>query len=217
MGRRRLGSLALSLGLLALGAAPATAQAPASLEGETLQSNGGSASFSCSAGGGPGGTGTASFSVSGEAAGPYPGTFTAQGTITGSADGSTIDVAETFTISSPAGEVSGSKQATGIPASSLGCSGGDIFFANAQQVPYKATIKTAGGSYSDSGSSELEFRVVQGFPIFRQHFTASNGVVPAAPTSKEQCKNGGWRNYPQFKNQGQCVSYVQSQGKKPKA
>lgn len=28
------------------------------------------------------------------------------------------------------------------------------------------------------------------------------------PTSKEQCKNGGWRNYsnPGFKNQGECVS-----------
>ncbi len=36
-----------------------------------------------------------------------------------------------------------------------------------------------------------------------------------APTSKEQCKRGGWRNYPQFKNQGQCVSFVQTHAKKP--
>jgi uncharacterized membrane protein len=30
------------------------------------------------------------------------------------------------------------------------------------------------------------------------------------PTSKAQCKHGGWRNFtnPKFKNQGQCVSYV---------
>jgi hypothetical protein len=30
------------------------------------------------------------------------------------------------------------------------------------------------------------------------------------PTSKSQCKNGGWRSFnnPKFKNQGQCVSYV---------
>jgi hypothetical protein len=28
------------------------------------------------------------------------------------------------------------------------------------------------------------------------------------PTSKGQCKNGGWRNFPQFKNQGDCVSFV---------
>ncbi len=29
-----------------------------------------------------------------------------------------------------------------------------------------------------------------------------------APTSKDQCKNGGWRNYPQFTNQGQCIALV---------
>ena len=29
------------------------------------------------------------------------------------------------------------------------------------------------------------------------------------PTSKDQCKNGGWRNYPQFKNQGECIESVQ--------
>jgi hypothetical protein len=31
----------------------------------------------------------------------------------------------------------------------------------------------------------------------------------ALPTSKDQCKNGGWRNYPQFANQGQCITFVQ--------
>ena len=32
------------------------------------------------------------------------------------------------------------------------------------------------------------------------------------PTNKEQCKNGGWRDFtdPAFKNQGQCVSFVVS-------
>ena len=41
-----------------------------------------------------------------------------------------------------------------------------------------------------------------------------NGVtqVPLVgpPTSKDQCKHGGWQtfNNPSFKNQGQCVSYV---------
>ena len=36
--------------------------------------------------------------------------------------------------------------------------------------------------------------------------------VTCEPTSKEQCKNGGWRNFPQFKNQGQCIAFV-SDGK----
>ena len=30
------------------------------------------------------------------------------------------------------------------------------------------------------------------------------------PTAKDQCKNGGWRAFPQFRNQGQCVSFVES-------
>jgi hypothetical protein len=42
-----------------------------------------------------------------------------------------------------------------------------------------------------------------------------NGEVvgdSAKPTSKDQCKNGGWMNFqdPSFRNQGQCVSYVVS-------
>jgi len=31
--------------------------------------------------------------------------------------------------------------------------------------------------------------------------------------SKEMCKEGGWENYGIFKNQGDCVSYVATQGK----
>jgi hypothetical protein len=28
------------------------------------------------------------------------------------------------------------------------------------------------------------------------------------PTSKDQCKRGVWRTFPQFKNQGQCVAFL---------
>ena len=40
------------------------------------------------------------------------------------------------------------------------------------------------------------------------------------PTSKDQCKNGGWPNYvdsngTRFKNQGDCVSFVATGGKNP--
>jgi hypothetical protein len=34
--------------------------------------------------------------------------------------------------------------------------------------------------------------------------------APVLPTSKDQCKNGGWLNFPQFKNQGDCVSFVEN-------
>jgi hypothetical protein len=36
------------------------------------------------------------------------------------------------------------------------------------------------------------------------------------PTDPAQCKNGGWRTFGGvFKNQGDCVSFVASQGKNP--
>jgi hypothetical protein len=37
------------------------------------------------------------------------------------------------------------------------------------------------------------------------------------PTSKQQCKKGGWRKFrnPSFKNQGQCVKFVNHHGSKP--
>jgi hypothetical protein len=38
--------------------------------------------------------------------------------------------------------------------------------------------------------------------------TQSLFVDCSAPASKEECKKGGWHNFPQFKNQGQCVAFV---------
>ncbi len=35
------------------------------------------------------------------------------------------------------------------------------------------------------------------------------GPLPRFPSAKGQCKHGGWRNFPQFKNQGQCVASVE--------
>jgi hypothetical protein len=37
--------------------------------------------------------------------------------------------------------------------------------------------------------------------------------APALPNSKDQCKNGGWKRYGVFKNQGDCVSFVTTKGK----
>jgi hypothetical protein len=41
--------------------------------------------------------------------------------------------------------------------------------------------------------------------------------APPLPVSKDQCQNDGWRNFPGFKNQGACVSFVATGGKKPPA
>jgi 6-phosphogluconolactonase len=51
----------------------------------------------------------------------------------------------------------------------------------------------------------------------RSPATVATGTTPLnvavtprtrAPTSKGQCKNDGWRNFPQFKNEGQCIAFV---------
>jgi hypothetical protein len=41
--------------------------------------------------------------------------------------------------------------------------------------------------------------------------------APALPTSKDQCKNGGWQSFGVFKNQGDCISFVETGGKNPPA
>jgi hypothetical protein len=40
---------------------------------------------------------------------------------------------------------------------------------------------------------------------------------PPLPTSKDQCKSGGWKTFGVFKNQGDCVSFVATKGKNPPA
>jgi hypothetical protein len=41
--------------------------------------------------------------------------------------------------------------------------------------------------------------------------------APRLPTKMDQCKNGGWKTYGVFKNQGDCVSFVATKGKNPPA
>ena len=33
-------------------------------------------------------------------------------------------------------------------------------------------------------------------------------TIQLDPTTKDQCMNGGWRDFPEFKNQGQCIALV---------
>ena len=39
--------------------------------------------------------------------------------------------------------------------------------------------------------------------------------IVTLPRSTDQCKNGGWKTFGVFKNQGDCVSFVASKGKNP--
>src|SRR5205814_10339282 len=42
-------------------------------------------------------------------------------------------------------------------------------------------------------------------------FAFKTYVTTLVPTTKSQCKTGGWRNFSLFKNQGQCISCVAHQ------
>jgi DNA-binding beta-propeller fold protein YncE len=42
------------------------------------------------------------------------------------------------------------------------------------------------------------------------------GPLPRLPTGPGQCKRGGWRNFPQFNNEGRCVAFL-AHGKLPHA
>lgn len=77
--------------------------------------------------------------------------------------------------------------------------------ASAEQSPriVKTVLfrESGGANTADAG---------KGFLIDNLSLASSTLVGP--PTDKNQCKNGGWAafNNPAFKNQGDCVSYVQS-------
>ena len=213
------------LAIMAVGATPAAASpapppaAPPGLTGEVLtmtQPNQDGTTVDCVDGTR---AGSASFAGSGFATGPYPGTFTVNGMVNTTMDASgtvsgTFD--ETFTITSPAGTVTGTKSGA-LPADTSICIGSN-FAADNAMLRYQATIATAEGNFVDSGASQalLEINTFGGRHevIFGETFS-SQGVVPIVPTSKEQCKDGGWMNFPQFKNQGDCVSFVATGGKNP--
>jgi hypothetical protein len=57
-------------------------------------------------------------------------------------------------------------------------------------------------------------------PLLGGDLIAGDVVVvdaPPLPSTKKQCKHGGWRGYGVFKNQGDCVSFVATGGKNPAA
>jgi len=76
--------------------------------------------------------------------------------------------------------------------------------AGGNQVPFPTGTITAVDVLIDvQGSADLSnitFNGVVQVPV----------VAPTTPTKKSDCKHGGWKSFtnPTFKNQGQCVAYV---------
>lgn len=157
----------------------------------------------------PAGTSTIAWSVSGDAFGPYPGTFVETGTATvgpqtapafvnGMQLGYLFNVEAFFAIDSPIGQVIGSKRLTGT--SDLGgCrdlvnfvlpdgtyASGTFRRVNAQTMSYEAIILTADSAYLDTGATGVLLEHFAGTgmqPVdaVQEAFTSSQqAVVPAA-------------------------------------
>jgi hypothetical protein len=162
-----------------------------------------------------------SYSATGTATGPYPGTFTESGSET------STQHSASFMIDSAVGRVTGTESGSaGVScAVTTHCSGAaaceqfgaafnTLFNAAgfAETDTYQATITTANGTFSDSGLFGTYFyhgdnlSPLDGFDESFQ--SALLDPVRLEPISKDQCKNGGWRNFPQFENQGQCIAFV---------
>jgi hypothetical protein len=71
-------------------------------------------------------------------------------------------------------------------------------------------------SCTDQGTSDIAFVTEPSVPpmLFGEGLSSAR-TQPAliSPTSKDQCKHGGWTDYPEFTNQGDCVSFVATGGK----
>jgi hypothetical protein len=198
------------------GAGDALAAAPAGLAGEHFVGSG-TLTRACS----DAFTGTGEFSLTGTATGPYPGTFTETGSAA-MAGGNVTALHVSFTIDSPSTSttISGTKDLV-LGAGSCELLAGfpqqvTVYQTDAQ-VTYAAILHGAQGAFSDSGNGFFSLEAdAPGATIptifFDETFDASNGVLPA---DKDACKNGGYRDFAQFKNQGDCVSFVTTGGKNP--
>jgi hypothetical protein len=201
--------LAVAVALVA--PAAAVAAPPATLTGEEFL-HGGVPSPACET------PGTVSYTASGTATGPYSGTFTETGTAAGTVfPNSLTSLSASFTIYSLGGAVL--VKGTTIASSGTWCQDPGIGVAVTSSPAYQATIFTANGNYSDRGTSHLllDTNSAGNATGFDEDFTSSlTQPVLISPTSKDQCKNGGWQSIGTlFKNQGDCLSFVASDGKNP--
>jgi hypothetical protein len=110
-------------------------------------------------------------------------------------------------------------------------------FGFGELYPTAGLIRVVDGGGPASGKDSVEFVSVEGpidgptipgpttcsaypgaFPLRHGPITNSQRDLQVTdvqpfPTTKDECKNGGWRNYGTFKNQGDCVSFVATGGK----
>lgn len=182
-----LGLLFCAIALAALSAHARATTLPATLSGEFFSDlDVELINATCN----PTGTSTITYYTSGEAVGPYAGTYTESGTATigpavgqgfvnGFELGTITSIQAFFTIDSPAGQVTGTKHLTVAGTGQSACydvenrplPSGQVFSGVFRRlcscgatflVDYDATIKTAEGTFGDSGGSDLSLEQFEG-------------------------------------------------------
>lgn len=137
----------------------------------------------------------------------------------------------TFTVTSGATTVTGEKHLVPELATTTAyCAEGPSLAGRTQQVSasgalrYQAVINGPEGRYRATGTSGVSYgiqhppiqepgsRIAFGY-FFENFSSAGNPLEPLLPSSKEECKSGGYEKYGIFKNQGDCVAFVQTQGR----
>ena len=79
--------------------------------------------------------------------------------------------------------------------------------------PYDPTITTPAGTFTDSGFFDAEFyRGDDSNPLNRFDQSFESSLPPVAPTTKNQCKNGGWRDFG-FESKRECIRFVKRQAR----
>jgi hypothetical protein len=172
------------LAVSAIDVGPASAQtAPPTLNGEQLQVFG---VVGCPAGSV---SGPFSFTVSGAATGPYSGPFSE--TVNAAVDSSTgtlTSYTATFTITSGAGDVTGTETLTPAGSSqSFACLQDSSNWLVLGLPDYQATIHTSGGDYSDQGTTFFQWGAgqpfsppVAGFDLFTSSQTQTTLIDPTS-------------------------------------
>jgi hypothetical protein len=211
MSYRRRGLVLAALVSALLGAGSAHAAAPPSLAGEVLSAGPnsdfgdgvfGATTHQCN----EDESGSFTFIASGQASGPYPGTFVESGSVTVDAAASLVVFHSDFTITSASTTIRGTKDLVANAPENYGGCYADSFsydtLFNARST-YTATINGDTATYRDTGSSTTYgeaadttgFLSLAGpregpFGRFQESFDSSNGVVPVSATGK--FTGGGW-------------------------
>jgi len=86
---------------------------------------------------------------------------------------------------------------------------------DANVLTFSVALSTI-SEHSVDGHFSYELLLTQ-YGASSQFLQSESVVSPSRPTSKNQCKNGGWRIFGVFKNEGDCVSFVATKAKNPPA